>query len=55
LSYTVTGTYGGKVQDLSFKPIIKGVVIEELLKIKNAIESSENVTKPLASETGKPI
>ena len=55
LSYTVTGTYGGKVQDLSFKPILKGVVIEELLKIKNAIESSENVTEPLASETGKPI
>ena len=55
LSYIVTGTYGGKVQDMSFKPILKGVVIEELLKIKNAIESSENVTKPLASETGKPI
>jgi len=55
LSYTVTGTYGGKVQDMSFKPILKGVIIEELLKIKNAIESSENIPKPLASETAKPI
>jgi hypothetical protein len=55
LSYTVTGTYGGKVQDMSFKPILKGVIIEELLKIKNAIESAENVPKPLAAETAKPI
>jgi len=55
LSYTVTGTYGGKVQDMSFKPILKGVIIEELLKIKNAIESSEDVPKPLVSETVKPI
>jgi hypothetical protein len=55
LSYTVTGTYGGKVQDMSFKPILKGVIIEELLKIKNAIESSENVPKPLVAETAKPI
>tara|TARA_Y100000588_G_C14199594_1_gene901855 strand:- start:1 stop:489 length:489 start_codon:yes stop_codon:yes gene_type:complete len=55
LNYTVTGSYGGKVQDMSFKPILKGVVLEELLKIKNAIEASENITKPLASETVKPI
>ena len=53
--YTVTGTYGGRVQDMSFKPILKGVMIEELLKIKNAIESSENVTKPTITETVKPI
>ncbi len=55
LNYTVTGTYGSRVQDLPFKPILKGVIIEELLKIKNAIESSETTTKPLASETAKPI
>ena len=30
-------------------------IIEELLKIKNAIESSEKVPKPLTSETVKPI
>jgi len=55
LRYTVSGTYGGKVQNMSFTPILKGVVIEELLKIKNAIESSEDVPKSLASEIVKPI
>ena len=55
LSYTVSGTYGGKVQDLSFKPILKGVMKEELLRIKNAIESSEKVNKSFKSETAKPI
>ena len=53
--YTVSGTYGGKVQNISFKPILKGVVIEELLKIKSAIESSENISKPITSESIKPI
>ena len=53
--YTVSGTYGGKVQNISFKPILKGVVIEELLKIKNAIESSEQTSKPITSESIKPI
>ena len=53
--YTVTGTYGGKVQDMSFKPILKGVMIEELLKIKNAIESSEEAPQPITTETVKPI
>ena len=51
--YTVTGTYGGRVQDMSFKPILKGVMIEELLKIKNAIESSDKTAKPIATETVK--
>ena len=30
-------------------------MIEELLKIKNAIESSEKVSKPTVTETVKPI
>ncbi|MBC8310739.1 MAG: hypothetical protein H8E72_00385 [Candidatus Marinimicrobia bacterium] len=55
LNYTVTGTYGSRVQDMPFRPILKGVIIEELIKIKSAIESSETTTKPLASETAKPI
>ena len=55
LNYRVSGTYGGKVQDMSFKPILKGVIIEELVKMKNAIESTEKVPKPLTSETVKPI
>ena len=55
LFYTVVGTYGGKVQDMSFKPILKGVMIEELLKIKNAIESSDKTAKRIATETVKLI
>ena len=55
LSYTVSGTYGGRVQDMSFKPILNGVIKEELLKIKNAIESSDTASKPMASETVKLI
>lgn len=43
LSYSVSGTYGGRVQDISFTPILKGVLKEEIIKIKNAIESSEEV------------
>ena len=41
IDYTVMGTFGNKVQDISFKPILKGVVIDELRNIKKAIESSE--------------
>ena len=55
LSYTVSGTYGGRVQDMSFKPILKGVMKEELHKIKSAIESSETAHKIMISETVKPI
>ena len=43
LNYSVNGTYGGRVQDISFIPILKGVLKEEIIKIKNAIESSEEV------------
>ena len=43
LLYSVIGTYGGRVQNISFTPILKGVIKEEIIKIKNAIESSEEV------------
>ena len=43
LLYSVTGTYGGRVQNISFTPILKGVIKKEIIKIKNAIESSEEV------------
>ena len=55
LSYTVSGTYGGRVQDMSFKPILKGVMKEELLRIKSAIESSETAQKIITSKSMKPI
>jgi carbon monoxide dehydrogenase subunit G len=45
LSYSVNGTYGGRVQDMSFKPILKGVMKDELKKIKQAIESAEKMPK----------
>ena len=55
LSYTVSGTYGGRVQDLSFKPILNGVIKEELLRIKHSIESSETANKSMTTESVKPI
>ena len=55
LSYTVSGTYGGRVQDMSFKPILNGVMKEELLRIKHSIESSETANKSITSESVKPI
>ena len=55
LCYQVAGTYGGRVQDMSFKPILKGVMKEELLRIKNAIESSEIIPQAIVSKTVKPI
>ena len=47
LNYEVSGTFDNKFADLSFKPILKGVMLDELLKIKIAIESSDSrsVTK----------
>ena len=47
LNYRVSGTYGGKVQDMSFKPILKGVIIEELLKFEFPVIS--NVAPVLTS------
>ena len=55
VTYTVSGTYGGRVQNISFKPILKGVMKEELIKIKNAIESSDSIHKTAISKTIKPI
>ena len=55
LTYRLEGTYGGKVQNISFKPILRGVMKEELLKIKNAIESSEITYNSITSKTVHPI
>ena len=40
LDYSVEGSFKNKFADLSFKPILKGVMFDELIKIKFAIESS---------------
>tara|TARA_B100000945_G_C20415404_1_gene614892 strand:+ start:1794 stop:2282 length:489 start_codon:yes stop_codon:yes gene_type:complete len=55
IKYSVKGTYGSKVQDISFKPILKGVTLEELIKLKKAIESSERSAQGLTSKSYKPI
>ena len=39
LEYIVEGTFRNKFADISFKPILKGVMLDELIKIKLAIES----------------
>ena len=41
LDYIVEGTFNNKFADMSFKPILKGVMLDELIKIKLAIESSQ--------------
>ena len=50
IQYRVEGTYGNRVQDVPFKPILKGVMVEELYRIKHAIEAS--VSTELLLESG---
>ena len=45
LNYFVEGTFNNKFADISFKPILKGVMLDELIKIKLAIESSHSNIK----------
>ena len=55
LYYTVIGTFGNKVADLSFSPILKAVTIEELSKIKKLIESSEDNINTFKNKQYNPI
>lgn len=55
LDYTVEGTFGNKVADLSFLPILKAVIIEELSKIKKAIESSEDTIQAFKNKQYNPV
>jgi len=55
LSYTLEGTYGRMVQDMSFKPILKGVMIDELRRLKNAIESSQRTEVDETQKSYNPI
>ena len=41
LSCQVTGTYGSMFLDLPFKPVLRVTIIEELLRIKLALESTQ--------------
>ena len=55
LDYTVEGSFNNKVADISFSPILNGVMIEELRKIKLTIESSENISNPSKQKQYSPI
>ena len=55
LNYLVTGSFNNKVADISFTPILNGVMIEELTKIKSAIESLENISNPSKQKQYNPI
>lgn len=41
LHYSLEGTFSNPLRNLPFHPILKGVMISELSRIKQAIESSE--------------
>ena len=45
LNNVVEGTFNNKFADLSFKPLLKGVMLDELIKIKFAVESSSSNNK----------
>ena len=55
LRYTVEGTYGNRVQDVTFKPILKGIMVEELYRIKQAIESTVSSELPIESGSFRTI
>ena len=55
LTYSLKGTYGRKVQDMSFKPILKGVMIDELRQLKKAIESSQRTEVDETAKSYNPI
>ena len=53
--YLFEGTFGNNLKDIPFRPIMKGVMVEELLRMKHAIESSESTNIPLKSSGFKPV
>ena len=55
LDYIVEGSFNNKVANISFTPILTAVMIEELSKIKSAIESSENISNPSKQKQYSPI
>ena len=55
LTYKVKGTFNNKVADVSFKPILKAVMIDELRKIKLAVESSEDSLDSMKNKQYSPV
>jgi len=54
MMYIMEGTFRNPIRDLIFKPIARGIMLEELFRIKHAIESSEPGID-LKSQTLEPI
>ena len=56
LEYDLSGNFGSSILEISLKPILHGVIIDELRNIKLAIESSNEMIKDYHSlEKLKPI
>lgn len=55
LTINQKGTFGTKVQDISFKPIISGIIQDELYRIKKYIESSQTTPDHRHKEGLSPI
>ena len=56
LRYDLGGDFGSKILEMSLKPILHGIIIDELRNIKSAIESSdERISHQSRAEKLKPI
>ena len=56
LDYHLSGDFGSVILEMSLKPILHGIIIDELRNIKLAIESSEKLVEDYySSEKLKPI
>ena len=56
LEYDLSGNFGSSILEISLKPILHGVIIDELRNIKFAIESSDGIIKDYHSlEKLRPI
>ena len=43
LEYDLSGNFGATILEMSLKPILHGIIIDELRNIKSAIESSDEI------------
>ena len=43
LKYNLSGDFGSTILEMSLKPILHGIIIDELRNIKSAIESSDEI------------
>ena len=45
LEYNLSGDFGSMMLEMSLKPILHGIIIDELRNIKLAVESSDEIIK----------